>query len=361
MLPQVSTEFSLGITQMGTLIAFQFAGFTVFTVTAGMVSDRIGKKPVTAAALIILALSCFLISLVRSYEMVCVLLIFIGGGLGIAEAMSNALLSDAVPDNAVFQLNFLQVIFGLGAIIGPILAGVAFSNGVSWRVVYVVLSCFTAILTLFFVTNKIPGLPPQDRIDMQGLKHLIFDKKFLLICLCMFLYTGSESSAWGWMTTYTETVLDFSVFKSSLAVAVFWLAVTVTRLFISLSIKKFDILKLVMILAVCSGITCAIMGVLRNENATWIIIVLLGIACSSQWGLIVTYGTRIYNRNSGTVFSVLMASGSIGMTTVPYMMGIVASTSGSMRFSLAVPAIMFVSISAIFLVFLKNKKLKVES
>ncbi len=356
MLPQISSDFSLELSGTGALMAFQFAGFTIFTLAAGVLSDRVGKKPVAAGALIMLLLSCFLLSVIRSFGALCVVLMFLGGGMGILEVLSNALLKDIVPENSVFQLNFLQVFFGLGAIISPILIGVAFSNSMSWRTVYQITGGVVAIYTILFVLNKMPASKKTDRVSMHGVRELILDKKFLLICLCMFLYTGSESSAWGWMSTYTETVLQFSVFEASMAVAVFWFAVTVVRLIIALFINKLDIGKLLIYLSAGSGITCVIMGFSEQTVTTWIMIALLGTCCSSQWGLILSYGTQIYQRFSGTVIALFTASGSVGMTAVPYIMGLVGDYSGNMRYSLAVPAIMFVLIAVVFLAFRTNRQ-----
>jgi FHS family glucose/mannose:H+ symporter-like MFS transporter len=164
----------------------------------------------------------------------------------------------------------------------------------------------------------------------------------------MFSYTGAESSGWGWLSTYTETNLGFSVFESSAAVAVFWIAATVSRLIVSLSIKKLNLVKLIMSLAASASIVCAVMGVMRQGIFVWMVIALLGIACSAQWGLILSYGTERYRRNSGTVFSVLLASGGMGMSIVPYMMGFAGDNFG-MRVSLTIPAMFFMAIAFMFI------------
>jgi fucose permease len=279
----------------------------------------------------------------------CIALLFLGGGMGILETMSNALLVDINPDDAVFQLNFLQVFFGIGAILGPIIIGFAYSKGVSWRTIYKSWGALMTFLSLWFMANKFPELPKAEKLRLDYVKNLFFDKRFLMICLCMIFYTGAETSGWGWMSTYTERNLNFSVMESSVAVAVFWIAVTLGRLAISYSIRKFDVRKMIMSLAFLAGVICVIMGAAKQRWLVWLVIFLLGLACSSQWGLILSYGTERYRRNSGTVFAMLVASGSIGMSAVPYLTGVVGDLFG-MRSALLMPGMLFILISLVFIV-----------
>jgi FHS family glucose/mannose:H+ symporter-like MFS transporter len=163
----------------------------------------------------------------------------------------------------------------------------------------------------------------------------------------MFAYTGAESSGWGWLSTYAEKNLSFSAIESGAAVAVFWAAVTIGRFLIAFTLKKFNLRKLIMALSLSAGIVCVIMGALHQKMFVWIVVILLGLACSSQWGLILSFGTERYKRNSGSVFAILLASGSIGMSLVPYLMGLAGDLVG-MRISLFVPALMFTSIAVLF-------------
>jgi FHS family glucose/mannose:H+ symporter-like MFS transporter len=276
-----------------------------------------------------------------------VVLLFLGGGMGILETMSNALLADIDPDNSVFLLNFLQVFFGLGAILGPVAAGVAYSEHISWRVVYQAVGVILIVVTVWFILNKLPPLPKAEKIRVGDVRALLGDGGFLTICFCIFAYTGAESSGWGWLSTYAEKNLSFSAAESGAAVAVFWTAVTAGRFLIALTLKKFDLRKLIAALSLSSAVVCVIMGVLHQKIFAWIVVILLGLACSSQWGLILSFGAERYKRNSGSVFAILLASGGFGMALVPYLTGLAGDLAG-MRISLFVPASMFASIAILF-------------
>jgi len=81
--------------------------------------------------------------------------------------------------------------------------------------------------------------------------------------------------------------------------------------------------------------------------AVWAVIVGLGLAYSSQWPLIVAYGSERYPASSGTVFALLVGSGGLGTTVVPYLMGVIAQQT-SIRMAMISPAILFIAIVLIF-------------
>jgi fucose permease len=81
--------------------------------------------------------------------------------------------------------------------------------------------------------------------------------------------------------------------------------------------------------------------------AVWAVIAGLGLAYSSQWPLIVAYGSERYTASSGTVFALLVGSGGLGTTVVPYAMGLIGQQA-SIRAAMISPALLFAAIVVIF-------------
>ena len=349
-LPRLAEDFSLNYTDMGLLFTFESIGFVVFTFFSGIIADRIGKKKTIMLFLIMLVVSIFLWAFSPNYTFLYAVILFMGGGIGIVETLSNALLSDLSDENEIaYQLNIMQCFFGFGAIAGPILIGLAFSYGVSWRTVYQVLGVAFVVMTIWFFMNKFPQLPAAEKIVLRDLKALVVDAKFLLICLCMLLYTGSEVGAWGWMAEFTESVMNFSVAESGAAVAAFWASMTVTRLILAAHLHRINLIKLIIWLSLASGAVSALMGIADSKAFMWLMVVLLGAACSAIWPNVLAYGAEIYKKNSGTVFAMLIASGGAGNTIIPGLMGLSGERFG-LRWSLAIPAVFFALIAVLFVI-----------
>ena len=220
--------------------------------------------------------------------------------------------------------------------------------GIDWRAVYQVIAASFAIAAIAFVANKLPPLPPNDRIDWSSFKSLVSDKKFLVLCACMFLYTGSEVGAWGWMATFMKETLHFDILKSSMAVGLFWLAMIVGRLIFTPLSLKYPPKALVRLLAFSATASTVFSGLVHNEILIWLGVALLGLTYSSQWSLIVAYGSEQYQQSTGTVFALLVGSGGIGMAVVPLFMGVVGQYI-SVNVSMISPALFFLIIGIIFI------------
>jgi fucose permease len=247
-----------------------------------------------------------------------------------------------------FYLNLLQVFFGIGAVLGPLLSGFIVSSGIRWQLFYYVMGSLTLILAVVLLVSKFPELVKSESISFGVFKTLIPDKKFLLICLCMLLYTGSEVGSWGFMSVFLKDNMGFDLIKSSIAVAVFWSALTIGRLVCGSLTLRFKLRSIILILASASSILCVLSGLVSNEIATWVILICLGLSFSSQWPLISAYGIKQYTTSSTTVFSLLIGSGGLGTAIIPYLLGIVAERANT-RIAVASPSIFFLIIVVIFL------------
>ena len=347
LLTEISSAFSLNLAQSGFLFAANFIGFSIFIVIGGIAADHWGKRKVMSVSLVGLALSLFAFPLSPSFYTACFISLFTGGFCGIVESLTNALVVDLNPENCSFHVNITQIFFGIGALVGPIMAGILVSSGISWRQCYYIIGGLLALSAIIFIANKLPPLPKPEKINMTAFRNLVTDWKFLLICLCMVFYTGSEVGGWGWMSTFLKKNMDFPISKSSLAVSIFWLVVTIGRLICSPLTLRYSARFLAIVLALFSVVVTILSGLVGSEFAVWAVIVAMGLAYSSQWALIVAYGSSIYKKYSGTVFALLVGSGGVGMAVVPFLMGIIGEYI-NMRIAMISPALLFLMVALIF-------------
>lgn len=347
LLIDISRTFSLSIAQSGIFFTANFFGFVVFILIGGVLSDRWGKKVVISVSLIGFTAAMFIFPLSPGFYAACIVMFFIGSFGGVLESMASALVSDLNTVNNSFYVNLAQVFFGLGAIIGPVSAGIMVSSGLSWKLCYYILAVLSLAVTVIFISIKLPQMPGSREITLADFKHLVTDKKFILICLCMLFYTGSEVGGWGWMCTFLKQIMNFSVAKSGIAVAVFWAAMTIGRLLCGPLILRYNIKHLIIFLAFTSSTITALSIFINNEAAIWVIIAAMGLTYSSQWPLIVSYGSSYSKAPSGTVFSLLIGSGGIGVTLVPFIMGVIGEKT-AMSISMIAPALLLSGVGLIF-------------
>jgi len=347
LLPAIAGSFALTMAESGVIFTANFIGFVTFILVGGILADRWGKQRVLAVALGGFAAALLAMPLALSFAVACAITLFIGGFGGILESQLGALIAALNPERPSYYLNLSQVFFGVGALVGPVAAGLLLSAGVDWRVCYGILGVLTLALAGMFVSIRLPLLSATDRIRWSAFAALMRDRRFLLICLCVLLYTGAEVGSWGWMSTFLTRSAGFSIVESSAAVGVFWAAMTVGRFLCGRLTLRYDLRTIIMTLAGVAVLVTLVSGLVVAKLAVWAVIVGLGLVYSSQWPLIVAYGSERYTASSGTVFALLVGSGGVGTTVVPYLMGVIGEQT-SIRAAMISPAILFVAIVAIF-------------
>lgn len=347
LLPAITASFALSMAESGVIFTVSFLGMVAFILAGGVLADRWGKRRVLAAALAGFTAALLVMPLAPSFAAVCAVTFFIGGFGGILESQIGALVVALNPERPSYYLNMAQVFFGVGALVGPITAGLLLAAGFDWRLCYALLGVLALTLTVLFVTIRAPELAITDRISWAAFVALVRDRRFLLICLCMMLYTGSEVGSWGWMSTFLKRSLGFSIVESSVAVGVFWAAMTVGRLLCGQLTLRYDLRTIVIGLAGLAALATLASGLVEARAAVWLVIATLGLTYSSQWPLIAAYGSERYTTSSGTVFALLVGSGGLGTTVVPYTMGLIGEQA-SIRAAMISPAALFLAIVAIF-------------
>ncbi len=347
LLPAIAASFALSMAESGMIFTVSFLGLVAFILAGGVLADRWGKRRVLAVALAGFTLALLAMPLAPSFAAVCAVTFFIGGFGGILESQIGALVVALNPERPSYSLNMAQVFFGVGALVGPIAAGMLLAAGFDWRLCYAVLGALGIALTVLFVAIRVPELASTDRISWAAFAGLVRDRRFLLICLCMMLYTGAEVGSWGWMSTFLTRSLGFSIIESSVAVGLFWAAMTVGRLLCGQLTLRYDLRTIVIGLAGLAALATLASGLVEARAAVWVVIAALGLTYSSQWPLIAAYGSERYTASSGTVFALLVGSGGLGTTVVPYVMGLIGERA-TIRAAMISPAALFLAIVAIF-------------
>lgn len=133
-LPYYADEsLSLSESTIGQIIGIFSLMQFVFAPTLGVISDRVGRKPVIIATSIITGISYLVFSQATSVG-----LLFLAralGGIGGANiGVAQAYISDVVaPENRARAFAYIGAAFGLGFVIGPSLGGVIYEYlGFAW-------------------------------------------------------------------------------------------------------------------------------------------------------------------------------------------------------------------------------------
>ena len=210
------------------------------------------------------------------------------------------------------------------------------------------------VLAISFLA-RIPKAKEANNISFGAIKNIIKDWRFMLICLCVFLYCGSEASAWGWMSEYMEANLGFGILKSAIAIGVFWLSITLGRIINLPIVKKVSTRIVIGVLAAGSAIVTFTSAFVTNEIFAWIIVVLMGLFYSSQCPIMIGQGSKRHAEYSGTSIALMIGSAGIAMATIPALLGVVTDRFG-VFVSQVIPVFFFIVILIVYSFIAKPEK-----
>ncbi len=154
--PLYAKEFGIATTSIGIMITALYLGSALFRIPSGMISDRIGRRPVIISGLTTCAVAVFLVPLFTTFYTLSAVTILFGLGMGLTVPAGFALLADAIPARSRglamgFANSFLQAGLALGATsMGFVLEG----HGFTLMFQSCALIILFGITFVYFLTSK---------------------------------------------------------------------------------------------------------------------------------------------------------------------------------------------------------------
>lgn len=122
------------------------------TLIWGYLADKLSRRTLFATAVLVGEIPCFLTAFARSYHEMLLLRAFTGVGINGAAPVARALVADLYPPEkrgtGYALYNFST---GIGVLLGMLIAGVALSAGLSWRVPFMVAAAPNFLLIPLFL------------------------------------------------------------------------------------------------------------------------------------------------------------------------------------------------------------------
>jgi fucose permease len=234
LLPRQIDDYGIDKATIGITFLTLSLGFALGGLLSGGLIERYGMRiALTAGAAASGAASLYLATRPPFAALVVVGLLT-GLGVGLLESLLNAYLS-SLP-NATSLLNRLHAFFGVGALLGPLLANWMLSF-TSWPVVWLVL----AIAVVPIGVGTAAWYPDRQRAVLDGVAKaggtllgvVLRQRAVLLGTALLAVYVGIEIGAGSWSFSYLVDGRGLGDGFASLLVSGYWLGLTVGRFVIS--------------------------------------------------------------------------------------------------------------------------------
>ncbi len=343
LLPELGKTFGLGAEIQGQLFPANFIGFVVAVLVCGFLSDRKGRKAVLLFGAATYSMGLILFGVAPTYSLALIASFAVGAGSGVMEVTASALAADLFAERRALFLNAIQVVFGLGAAVGPSVARMLLVQGMGWRPLYLGLAVLNLLLFVFLLCTRVPRADASESLHISELLAVVRKPAFGALCLAQALYVGAEVGFFSWMPTYFEQGIEGGAKWAGAVVTVFWVAMTVGRITNCWLIAHFRLMSLVLVSAIGAAVFSGLVLVTHSPLPVMGCVVVVGFCYSGIFSLVLSETGERFHSVAGTAFGGVMASGGIGGAILPWVMGVLSVTKVGWHGALmAVPVVLVV-------------------
>jgi len=329
LLPAQATDYGVDKSTVSLIFVSFAVGYIACATANGALIHRIGLRAHltfgTAVALVALAL----MAVRPTFALLLVLQAVLGFGLGAFDAGLNSYLSTLSGSTAL--LNYFHAFFGVGALLGPIIAAGILSAGSAWTVVYALLAVACgALLAGFWLYPR--SLREGTPVARPRLTVALGHRVVWIAAAFLGIYVGIEAGVGNWGFTFLTEDRGQEVLAAGWVVSGYWFGLTLGRFVLNAAAERVGI-GVVTLTATCLG------GVLASSLCVWLApsfvattvgMVALGFFLGPLFPTMIAVVPRLVPESLvATVIGILVAMSIAGSAVFPWIVGASAERVGA--------------------------------
>lgn len=335
-----ATTFALSWGQVGRAFSAQFGGKLAAVVVLSVWGRSWAPGRTACVGLALLATGLGAVSMAPSWSLTLAALLLFGLGHGSTDAGFNALFVETWSDKsgqsgtAGAWLNRLHLLFGLGALSGPLVFGVLQRAGLPWRLAFALAASVGAVSLVLGAIGGVFADRRRDEVVEAGVteyeQNPVAARPFLAgaAMVACFLCGGLETTIGGWLFTFLVGVSKFADSWAATSLTLFWALLAGGRLLSSWGVRLYGELRWMLILG---GMLCVslVVGVSCSASSAALILAAAGLGLSGLFPTLIAWATKaIVPGRPSSMVAPLIAGSSLGAVTVPWLVGVVADLGG---------------------------------
>lgn len=325
-------DYQVDRATIGITFFISSAGFVLGGIGTGSLIDRFGYRSALAAGGGAFILAGLYLATRPPFVAFMLVQLIVGLAGGILESTLNAYLA-AMPGSTTL-LNRLHAYFGVGALIGPVLATwiVGFA---SWSRVYLVLAVVCIPLTAGFVFAYPRSRPRKSAVQPRPVGGLLGatlrERGVLLASAMLAIYVGLEIGVGTWAYSYLVQARGLPDIVAGSAVSGYWLGLTAGRFLISPIATRLGASSVATVYVCLAGITAAAALVWLAPIAVLAVaaLALLGFFLGPVFPTTIAMAPQLTApRSVPTAIGVMNAGSVLGASIAPWAAGAIAQQAG---------------------------------
>ena len=346
----IKSDFGLSSTLSNTIPLMVFVWFALFSIPAGILMGKIGKKKTVLLALSFTAVALIIPFLKYDFTSVLIAFSLLGISNTILQVSLNPLIAAMfTKEKTASVLTTGQFVKSISSLLGPVLAGVAVTTFGDWKMAFVLFSAISVLSLLllsFSSTNEFTFSTSQT--SFRSVIGLLKERRMLFCFLSIMLIVGLDV---GLNTTAPELLMrkvGLELSRAGLGSSVYFfakIAGTFVGALMLLKTAPLRFLKISLLIAVLAFIPLMFMTEL------WVLVAaifVIGFMCANVFSIIFSYALQNKTERSNEI-SALMIMGVSGGAIILPLQGFVNDSLG------LTAAISILMISLILILILTNK------
>lgn len=326
-LPQISRTLNESLDRTGLILTAIAAGYLVALPAGGEIGHRRGPHFLLFLALFLDAVGFLGLAVASSLPESMAAAVAIGFAQCGIDVAVNALVAELNRHRLAAALNYLHMMFGVGATLGPAIDGFAMEYHIGYGATFIGGAIVTALVAAAVLLTPPVELPPAIA-EKQTLRALLAHPLIWAVAAILFLYVGAEVGMGAWLYTYLRRAsVPLGAGVASAAVSVYWAGLIGGRLLGGALAHRISPRRLAIIGSAASAIGLITL-MFSPAIVAFPIVALIGLGFGPTFPNMIAIGAERFPSRVASMTSIVAGGGALGGAVLPWAMGVVLVVSG---------------------------------
>jgi fucose permease len=320
-LPQIARTAHLPIERAGLIVSASAAGYFISVLITGEINQSLSAQKILVGAMVLYTLGLAGLAAATGLAGLLFAGILIGLANGGIDIGANAVIVELNRERLASALNYLHVLFGVGALLGPLIVSAAFASRVPYWWVFGggALACAAIGFRL--------GVTPAHEVRTapepgDGFLSMLARPVIWVISAVMFLYVGAEIGIGTWLFLYLRTAGALGPMLASSGVSLYWMGLVCGRGFGGRLGHRMALPQFTMLSSSVSAIALLILIAAPTAGGlAALAIFVIGFGYGPVFPNMIAVGAARFPAEVGRMTSIVVAGGALGAIIAPWIMG----------------------------------------
>ena len=233
LIPSMRLHYGVDKATIGLLFLFQTVGYLVAAFNSGLLVEKLGNRRFLVLGVVSFLLGVGTLSLMPQFMVILIMMLPLGFGVAIIDAGLNTYIA-SMPRNAAL-LNYLHAFYGIGALLGPLIASTILAIRWGWNSVYILWIGMSLVLLIGFqLVFREQNISQREdtatRPESNVLLAALSVPMVWIAALFMLIYVGAEVSVGSWTYSFLTEERHAPILLAGWMVSGYWIGLTLGRL-----------------------------------------------------------------------------------------------------------------------------------